>query len=197
MNPPVSLKKNWVLTQEAFDRLLVSLDADRERAGQKYERMRLKLVKYFEWRGIASPDGEVDETINRVARRIQEGAEIQNLNAYFYGVARIVFTELLKVRTRERQELDPSDAVELPAAYDDTDEDERRTCLDRCLRRLSDENRGLIMEYYQDDEKGRKIEGRKRLAARLGIPLNALRIRAHRIRNGLEACVRACVGVRG
>ena len=71
----------------------------------------------------------------------------------------------------------------------------RGECLSRCLQALSEESRALIIEYY-DDERGKKIERRRRLAARLGIPLNALRIRAHRIRIGLEACVRECVGRR-
>jgi DNA-directed RNA polymerase specialized sigma24 family protein len=191
VDSPVSLKKQWILTQQAFDRLLASLDADREQAGQKYERIRLKLVKFFEWRGIALPDGEVDETINRVARRIEEGQEIHNLNAYFYGVARMVFAESLKARAREQDVFGLSLAVVEPPA-DDPGALERHECLDRCLQHLSEESRKLIIEYYQD-EKSRKIEHRKELALRLGIPLNALRIRAYRIRASLEACLRECL----
>ena len=58
----MSLKKKWVLTQEAFNRLLASLDADCEQAGQKYERIRLKLIHYFAWRGTTFPEAEADET---------------------------------------------------------------------------------------------------------------------------------------
>lgn len=192
VDSPPSLKKEWSLTKEAFDRLLAMLDADREQAGRKYESVRLKLVKYFQWRGAALPDREADETINRVARRIEEGEGVYNLNAYFYGVARLVLAESLKERERERSALSQVPAVEA-ADDDDPDAEARRACLDRCLQQLPEESRALIVEYYQD-EKGRKIERRKRLAARLGIPLNALRIRAHRIRLGLEACVSQCVG---
>lgn len=193
MDSPASLKKkNWVLTQEAFDLLLASFDADREQAGRKYESIRLRLVKYFEWRGSASPDIEADETINRVARRIGEGQEVQNLNAYFYGVARLIFMESLKAREQEQVLLEENQLAEPPAAGEDPEPERRRACLDGCLRRLPEESRALIMDYYQE-EKGMKIECRKRLAARLGIPLNALRIRAHRIRVGLEACVRECL----
>jgi len=39
------MKKEWVLTQEAFDRLLGWLDPDRESAGEKYEAIRLRLIK--------------------------------------------------------------------------------------------------------------------------------------------------------
>ena len=45
------MKKGWVLTQELFDTLLDWLDPDRERAGQKYETIRLKLIKIFTSRG--------------------------------------------------------------------------------------------------------------------------------------------------
>lgn len=192
MNSPASRKKDWTLTQEAFDRLLVSFDADRERAAQKYESIRSKLIKYFEWRGAAQPDGEADETINRVARKIEEGAEVHNLNAYFYGVARLVFAESLKERERQQSALEHAPAVEMHAADDAAEAERRRACLESCLRRLPEESRALIVEYYQE-EKGRKIERRKHLASRLLIPLNALRIRAHRIRIGLEACVRECL----
>lgn len=193
MDSPTSLKKEWVLTKQAFDRLLAMLDADRDQAGQKYECVRLKLVKYFQWRGTGTPDREADETLNRVARRIEEGESISNLNAYFYGVAKLVLAESLREREREREAFNHAPVFESPPADDDSDADERRACLDHCLQHLPDESRDLITEYY-NDEKGRKIERRKRLAVRLGIPLNALRIRAYRIRLNLETCVRECLG---
>lgn len=180
------------MTQEAFDRLLASLDADREQAGQKYVRLRLKLVKYFEWHRAAFPDREADVTLNRVARRIEEGQPVHSLNAYCYGVARLVFAESLRAQQKEREVFECEPTADAP---DETDADAevRSECLERCLRALSDESRDLILEYYEG-EKGGKVEGRKRLAKRLGIPLNALRIRAHRIRVSLEACMRECVG---
>lgn len=188
-----STKQQWVMTQGAFDLLLASLDPDRELAGQKYVRLRLKLVKYFEWRGAAFPDREADVTINRVARRIEEGQEVHSLSAYCYGVARLVFSEALRTQQKEREALGCAPSVEAQEPEADLDAEVRRACLDRCLQALPRENRDLIIGYY-DDEKGRKIERRKHLAARLGIPLNALRIRAHRIRVSLEACMRECVG---
>ncbi|HKQ51060.1 MAG TPA: hypothetical protein VJT74_01735 [Pyrinomonadaceae bacterium] len=187
------MKKSWVLTQEAFDRLLASFDADREQAGRQYERVRLKLVKYFEWRGAAFPDNEADETINRVARKITEGTKVDNLNAYFYGVARLVLAEALKGQEKEQTAFDEAVIMEMPSPMDeDSDLDQRRDCLDKCLQRLPRESRDLIVEYYQG-ERGKKIGHRKGIAARLGIPLNALRIRTHRIRAGLEACVQECL----
>jgi DNA-directed RNA polymerase specialized sigma24 family protein len=65
-------------------------------------------------------------------------------------------------------------------------------CLDRCVEKLTPENRDLVLSYYQE-EKHAKIEHRKNLAATLGIAANALRIRAHRIRASLQECVKQCV----
>jgi DNA-directed RNA polymerase specialized sigma24 family protein len=180
------------MTQEAFDRLLARLDADRDKAGQKYVCIRHKIVKYFEWYGAPYPDREADETINRVARRIGEGQEINNLNAYFYGVARLVFAESVRARQKEQEAVECAPPLELSEPDTDTESEKRRSCLDLCLRALSKEKRDLIMEYYQD-EKGKKIERRRRLANLLGVTLNTLRLRAHRIRSDLETCVRQCI----
>lgn len=184
-------KKGWALTQEAFDRLLARLDADRERAGEAYESVRHKLVKFFEWRGADSPEEQADETINRVARKVEEGEEIRNLGAYFLGVARLVLLEVFKEREGKRAALELLPEPE-PATEEDERAAQRRTCFESCLQSLARESRELIIEYYSE-EKSAKIELRRNLAERLGIPLNALRIRAHRIRSRLEECVRECL----
>jgi hypothetical protein len=58
-------QKKAGLTPEAFDRFLGSLDIDRDRAGEKYENLRLKLLRFFEWRGALHPDLLADETLER------------------------------------------------------------------------------------------------------------------------------------
>ena len=191
MDPPTSLKKEWVLTKEAFDRFLCLLDIDRDRAGQKYESVRLRLVKYFQWSGALEPDIEADETITRVTRKIEEGANVYNLNAYIQGVAKLVKAESL--RNPNRRHLVIEDAYDLAVTIqEDPDKSDRRMCLDRCLDKLPDESREIIITYYEN-EKGIRIQCRKQLAAKLGVTQNALRINAHRIRMGLETCVRKCL----
>jgi RNA polymerase sigma factor (sigma-70 family) len=179
------------MTHEAFEKLLARMDADRERAGERYETLRRKLMKFFEWHGIGSPEEHADETINRIARKITEGEEIHDLHGYCYGVARMLLREALRERERERAMRDrlppPPDAGE-----EGSERESRVLCLDECLGRIPAESRELILEYYQS-EKQAKIESRRELAGRLGIPLNALRIRAHRIRAKLEACVNDCL----
>ena len=60
-------------------------------------------------------------------------------------------------------------------------------CLRRCLARLPEDQRRLILRYHGEDD---RIRSRQELAEELGIALNALRIRAHRVRRDLEQCVR-------
>jgi RNA polymerase sigma factor (sigma-70 family) len=201
---PTSLKKHWVLTQNAFDLLLARLDPDLERAGQHYENIRHALITFFECRGSACPEDHTDETINRVARRLLEGKEIQTENpaTYFYGVARNVLKEYWD---RPGRLVAPIESV--PASRQASDdpgllsekqaerhlEEQRVDCLEHCLKALASRDHQLISEYYRG-ETGVKIQNRKLLAERLGIPLNALRIRALRIREKLEECVRQCLG---
>src|SRR6185369_8107393 len=76
--------------------------------------------------------------------------------------------------------------------FEDTEHDQRQQCFDGCLEGLPLSNRNLILFYYQE-ERGAKIELRKTLADQLKISLDALRIRAHRIRKGLEQCITSCL----
>jgi len=60
---------------------------------------------------------------------------------------------------------------------------------------LTPANRSLVLDYYKE-EKQAKIELRKKMALQMGISGAALRLRAHRIRAGLESCVEDCMSKR-
>lgn len=200
MEVSLARKSEWELTGEAFERLLRLLDADRERAGAKYELVRRKLIAFFEARGGESPADHADETINRAARKIAEGEQIEDINKYLYGVARLLLLEL--GRAREKSPL-PLDSFTPPVARpaDERDEEEHRRaererrfeCFERCLRKLTPESRAFILAYYKE-EKGEKVRGRKRQAGGMGVSLNALRLRASRVRSTLGRCVSECIG---
>ena len=184
-------KPKWVMTQKAFDKLLNAFSPDREEAGKQYERVRLKLFRLFEWQALGSADELADETFNRVARRMDEGQKIDNLIGYIYGVARIVCKEVRKKPVPISLD-DTSENQRPVAAPETTEPDARLRCFDQCLDKLSGEKRRLIVDYYQYEGRD-KIKWRQKLADQLGIPLNALRIRAHRIRMTLENCITKCV----
>lgn len=182
----------WELNAEAFDKLLEHFSSDRSEAGEQYVKMKVKLERFFEWRSCASAEEKADKTMNRVARRICEGENIHNLPAYFFTVARLVFMESL--RDREHTSVPFEEIPEIPAGvpFEDERKEARHRCLDRCLDLLPVESRSLILNYYHDERRA-KIDHRKQLAEVRGIPLNALRIRAHRLRISLEKCVRECL----
>jgi DNA-directed RNA polymerase specialized sigma24 family protein len=181
------------LSRDAFEALLARLDPDLDRAGERYEEVRLRLVKFFQWRQALSPEDLADETIDRVGRRLRDDPTIQprSWSAFFHGFARNVLRESWK--ERKEPPVDPRALRVVAAPALETESRERRLeCLDRCLETLSDDNRRLILRYYQL-QRGAQIEQRRRVAEEHGIPLNALRLRVHRIRGRLEACVRGCL----
>jgi DNA-directed RNA polymerase specialized sigma24 family protein len=179
------MNKNWVLTQDAFDTLLSWLDPNREVAGQKYEAIRQRLVKIFSCRGCAEPEDLADETINRVTSKLPaiEADFVGDPSRYFYGVANKVHLEYRRPK--------PAPEIEPPPPYDENIEREFE-CLESCMKKLTTEKRQLVIEYYQDERQA-KIDHRKALAAKLGIAINALRIRAFRIRASLQECVTNCM----
>jgi RNA polymerase sigma factor (sigma-70 family) len=198
------LKTGRELSQSAFDRLLAQLDPDSHRAGEKYTTVQRSLARFFECRGCATPFELADETLNRVARRLEEGETIYagEFAGYAYGVARNVLREHLRgpeLRARPLDDL-PVPAHPRFSPFEAEDEALRREsferrleCLESCAATLPAEARLLILAYY-DGEPGERINARRQLAERLGIPLNNLRIRIHRIRGRLEKSVRASLG---
>ena len=178
------MKNKWDLTPDQFDALLDWLDPDRDAAGEKYEHIRRALIKIFITNGCSSPEDLADEAINRVARRLPEirpGYE-GDPALYFYGVAK-------KLMYEDRRK--PARHVP-PPTWDSDDVDPEYECLEKCLEELPPQNRELVLQYYQEEKKA-KIDNRVKLAEKLGIAINALRIRAHRIRTSLESCVGTCV----
>ncbi len=181
-----SMKRQWDITQDAFDNFLTWLGPDREQAGRKYEDIRRKLIKIFACRGCSASEELADETINRVIRRIQELADSYTGDPalYFYGVARNVHLEYVK-KSPAPLPLPPPDPPE--------QKEQEYECLDRCMKVLTPKNRELMLAYYKE-ERHAKIVHRKELAAQHGIAVNALRIRAYRIRAGLQVCMENCLG---
>ena len=196
------MREGVPVLKTAFDRLLQQLDPDRERAGEKYEKIRQKLLNLFRWRGCAFPEELVDRTMDRVARKVEEGAEIRDLCLFSHGTALNVlrehWREAQKHQVKSLDDLPPSrhavgDPIEVKERERERLENEKRLeCLDRCIQNLPAQQLLLITKYHQGEGSVR-IAQRNDLAARLGIPLNALRIRACKIRKQLEACISQCM----
>ena len=179
------MNKDWVLTQESFDALLTWLDPKRDEAGRKYEDIRRRLIKIFTCRRCFEPEDLTDETINRVSKKLPDIVETYSGEpvAYFYAVANNVHKEYLR-----RKPVCPPP----PPVVDSENIEREFACLEDCIQTLTPGNRRLVLQYYQED-KAAKIESRRQLARQLGIALNALRIRAHRVRLVLQECVQTCL----
>lgn len=190
------------MTSSAFRNLLGWLDAGDDSDGRNYLEMRQRLVAFFDRKNCLNADELADETLNRVARRLEEEGKIEAdaPAKYCYITAKFVFMESL--RGADKKNVPLEDVLRQPKSRQFTAEDEddarRRKekmldCLEKCTDKLEAANRDVIVNYYHGEERA-KIENRRALAGKLGISTNALTIRACRIRDRLESCVGECVG---
>ncbi|HYK03159.1 MAG TPA: hypothetical protein VE974_15475 [Thermoanaerobaculia bacterium] len=183
-----------VVRQSPLDQLLSALDPDRDFAGTRYRELHHRLTGFFAWQNNARPEDRADEVMDRVMRKLDGGERINSVPAFAFGVARLLLSEARKQVEREivahAQLLRMSGEAVAHEAQTDGDAVEE-LCFDDCLALLTPANRKLIIAYHTG-EGGAKIEARRGLAAGLGTDLNALRVRAHRIRVQLEACAQEC-----
>jgi DNA-directed RNA polymerase specialized sigma24 family protein len=180
--------------------LLEWLDDGVESHGETYLEMRRRLVLYFDRRNRLSADELADETLNRIARTLEKDGAIATTPParYCYVVAKFVLLEDVRrdhvhVRLDEPRIRDANaGGVRIPELDEAVSiKEQRLECLDRCLQELKPDQRDLVVDYYRDTKR-QKIEGRRDIAMRLGITMNALGIRACRIRSTLETCVETC-----
>jgi len=179
------------ITERRLERLLGRLDPDRERAALEYERLHRGLVRFFDWRGVAAPEDCADETIDRLAVKLEADASIVDIRAYALGVAR-----MLALERQRRPILTPIDRttdVAIAAPVEPTPDARLQDCFERCLGELPRDARSLLVSYYEGDL-GSKIANRRRLAESLGVSESALRNRVQRLRNRIEACVQRHLG---
>lgn len=180
------MRKDWDLTEEDFNRFLSWLDPDREEAGKKYEAIRRHLIIILTCRGCPEAEDLADETINRVIRHYPKMADTYQGEPapYFITVSYNLYLEYVAKRGRQ--------LVVPPPPEPDPEEEREYECLDACIEKLTPAHRDLVLQYYQENKQA-KIDHRKKLALEMGIELNALRIRAHRIRVSLQQCIDECL----
>lgn len=195
----VEQKKNWVLISAAFQKFLEWLDEGTNSDGKKYLEMRQKLSNYFDRKNCRNPDELAEETLNRVARRLEEEGKIETETPakFCYITARFVFMESLRDTSKSHISIDEVIYNQTDKSSDEKQEKDEKEkllqCLEECANKLEDVNRDLIFRYYYGKER-EKIENRRALAQELGLTVNALSIRACRIRGKLEDCVKKCAG---
>ncbi|MCI0336995.1 MAG: sigma-70 family RNA polymerase sigma factor [Acidobacteria bacterium] len=152
--------------------------------------MRQRLIVIFNNRGCAVSEDLVDETFNRVMRRLPDIiGSYQGIPApYIYKTAQRVYLDYLAKAWVPI----PENLTDLPQKEKDSDEEMIYQCLDQCIKELSPNNRELVLSYYLETRQA-KIDHRKEIAESLKIELNAMRIRLYRIRNTLRQCIEQCL----
>ena len=184
-----------VLTSNAFELLLARLDADSLQAADKYEELRLKLTKFFIWRGCpeSQADTLADETLDRVAAKLAQGVEIQSLRAYACETGRYVWLEYRR-KYKEDNFGDDTPEIAVEPQFPE-DPDLRIACLRSCLVEITndDNDRALILGYYDTENVEKIKDQRKSLAEKLGLTANTLKVKASRLRDRLEKCINGCV----
>lgn len=187
------MKKGWVLTQECLDVLLDWLDPDREQAGHRYETIRLRLIRIFTCRGCAEAEELADETINRAASKLHEIKDNWEGDPalYFYKIAHYIWQESLREAAR-RGDLPAQDPSITPTVLIEDETEVVDECFKQCMEQLRENERTLAIAYYQQQGRA-KIDHHKQMATAMGIAVNALRIRACRIRRQLKNCVEKCL----
>jgi DNA-directed RNA polymerase specialized sigma24 family protein len=165
--------------------------------------MRRRLRSYFIRRNRPFADDLADETLARVSKILeQDGTIAVTPRARFcYVTARFVLLEDVRREQRQQRHDESTRAAragteawnarqaELLQAESGAARELRLDSLDRCLQLLPPEQRDLIVEYYRDTGHA-KIARRRDMAKRLGISMNALCVRASRIRAALESRMR-------
>jgi DNA-directed RNA polymerase specialized sigma24 family protein len=182
--------RTWTLDQASFDTLLTSLHEDRETASREYERLRLRLIRFFALHRVGRAEDLADEAFNRLARKIAMGESIRSMSQYVAGIARIL---LLEEHARARREARVLSLNAASTPVPDTQE-QALQALEACLGEMPSGNRDLLLRYYSIEGRTH-IPARLRLAEEMGLQMNALRNRALRLRENLEGCVLRRLGI--
>lgn len=163
------------------------LDLDLDRAVNRYEEIRKKLMRVFTNRGCTDVEALADDTFNRVAMKMPELRTSFNgePEKYFYGIARNIAREHYRKRDR---------VIEFPSEQTSREDLEPfLVCLEGCLAKLPQSQAQMFLLYYAKQRKA-KIDLHKQMGSKLGLRQTALRARVHRIRKKLRACILDCLG---
>jgi hypothetical protein len=182
------------MSQDDFDRLLQWFGPDRDISAKKYLGAHERLTRLFQLRGCNGPEDLADQVMDRVAKRLDHASPYSGIPdsdriAVLLGFGRHVLQEYWRKRELFGEEFDPD---EEPLCVDETVLKETRArCLDSCLGTLPEDDRRLLLQYHEYEPHG-KIEHRKAMAEERRTTLNALRLKACRLKSVVADCVKRC-----
>src|SRR4051794_15823675 len=166
------------LTQDAWDQLLRALDPDVAQAAARYERLRRCLIALYRGRALPDPEHLADQALDGMARSLADpGCDV--------GTALREVAHRVGDAAHRSHRARVIALAALPAAHGPDEADDPLARLCRCLDELPELDRWSLLAYEGAD--GDHSRRRQALAAELGIPVNALRVRMHRLRVRLLA----------
>lgn len=174
------------LTSESLKKLLDAFSDDETAAARLYSDLRDSLVRFFELKGISGSDKAADETLDRVADKIDQKAKIEDLRKFAFGVARFVFHENLR---REQSATHAANEFYLRNAETKFEEAGEVETFRKCFENLYDDERALLVSYFEDLPSAELFKKRQKMARHERIEINALRNRISRLRKRLEECL--------
>jgi len=157
-----------------------------------FESLRGRLIIFFEKRNCIDPEELADATLERVVKKLCEGAKVSDLGRYSFGVAKKIFLEYLRKKNatvtffdeQKYRSHSTSGAVE-----DDAVMRERQlTCLEECLGHLKEHDRTMLLEYYQFNGRA-KLDQRRKMAKQMNISRETLALRIFHLKQKLKKCV--------
>lgn len=145
-----------------------------------WEALRLRLMRQF--RSFALAEDIVQEALFRTSLRFAGANDIQNLEAFAVGVARNIVREM-----RHREQRDVSYQVAAPestgASFQAPDEPDLSLIeLNALKHRVFSTSERKLFDAYS----GKTHAQRERLAAKLGIRLETLCVKMHRLKKRLK-----------
>lgn len=155
-----------------------------------FESIRGRLIIYFEVRHCVDPEELADATLERVLEKLCEGAIVADLRRYSFGVARNIFFEYLRGKKAMLTFIDERKHQSEPSSVDDSAviRERQLACLEECLGHLKEQDRTMLLEYYQF--KGRpKLDQRKKMAEQMNISRETLALRIFHLKQKLKKCV--------
>ena len=180
------------ITTESFSNLLEAFSSDKTEAGIAYAKLRDSLVRFFTLKGDFEPETAADETLDRVALKLSENGEIEDLTKYSFGVARFIFLERIKANKKEKVAVEEFYADQ--TAFVESEETDDFAPFRDCFEKLPDDEKNILRDYFADIPFAQVFVYRQELSEKYKISLNNLRMKIFRLRQRLENCVKKKLG---
>lgn len=184
------MAKRSRISTEDFERLCHWFSQDRDAAARRYVETHERLTRWCYFKGCDCPEDLADEVLSRVAKKATLLASYDpDSIRLLLGYARKVYLEYKRDKERFGDKRDPD--KEASGNNDTVAAEIRARCLERCLQKLNENDRQLLLGYHEYDP-GEQIEHRKAIAEARQTTLNAIRLKVSRLMSNLGNCVKSC-----